>query len=108
MNAHQLHHDAKLWGDPWNFRPERFLDDQGHILSRDHVLRKRFLITQRLMSCLLLSVSCFFLQITPLSARQVALPYFIFLRSFKYYSLSSILTTVSVCVLETTIRTGKI
>ncbi len=31
-----LHHDEVFWGDPKNFRPERFLDDNGDMLQRDH------------------------------------------------------------------------
>ena len=33
-------HDETIWIDPWNFRPERFLDDKGKLLSVDHKLRK--------------------------------------------------------------------
>ena len=35
-----IHHDEKLWHDPWNFRPERFLDSDGELLQADHDLRK--------------------------------------------------------------------
>ena len=35
-----IHHDEKLWHDPWNFRPERFLDSNGELLPADHDLRK--------------------------------------------------------------------
>ena len=28
-----LHHDEKIFDDPWKFRPERFLDDDGKLLS---------------------------------------------------------------------------
>ena len=35
-----IHHDEKLWHDPWNFRPERFLDATGELLSADHELRQ--------------------------------------------------------------------
>ena len=35
-----IHHDEKLWQDPWNFRPERFLDSDGGLLHADHELRK--------------------------------------------------------------------
>ena len=35
-----IHHDEKLWHDPWNFRPERFLDSNGELLPADHNLRK--------------------------------------------------------------------
>ncbi len=35
-----LHHDEKFWGDPLVFRPERFLDNAGKLLSADHPNRK--------------------------------------------------------------------
>ena len=35
-----IHHDEKLWHDPWNFRPERFLDATGELLPTDHELRQ--------------------------------------------------------------------
>ena len=35
-----IHHDEKLWHDPWNFRPERFLESNGELLPADHDLRK--------------------------------------------------------------------
>ena len=39
-NVWYIHHDKKVWGDPWNFRPERWLDSNGELLSHDHDLRK--------------------------------------------------------------------
>ena len=38
-----IHHDEKLWNDPWNFRPERFLDSNGELLAADHDLRKAWI-----------------------------------------------------------------
>ena len=38
-----IHHDEKLWLDPWNFRPERFLDSNGELLAADHNLRKAWI-----------------------------------------------------------------
>ena len=38
-----IHHDEKLWHDPWNFRPERFLDSNGELLAADHDLRKAWI-----------------------------------------------------------------
>ena len=35
-----IHHDERLWIDPWNFRPERFLDATGELLPSDHELRQ--------------------------------------------------------------------
>ena len=31
-----VHHDEAFWGDPYNFRPERFLDETGAMLQLDH------------------------------------------------------------------------
>lgn len=39
-NIWSAHHDPNTWGDPWVFRPERFLDDQGKLLPVDSQLRK--------------------------------------------------------------------
>ena len=39
-NLWYIHHDEKVWGDPWIFRPERFLNSSGELLSADHDLRK--------------------------------------------------------------------
>lgn len=37
-NLFSLHSDKELWGDPENFRPERFLDDKGHLMKKDNTL----------------------------------------------------------------------
>uniref|UniRef100_A0A1B0BLX1 Cytochrome P450 n=1 Tax=Glossina palpalis gambiensis TaxID=67801 RepID=A0A1B0BLX1_9MUSC len=31
------HNDKRVWGDPQNFRPERFLDDKGHLCLKKDV-----------------------------------------------------------------------
>ncbi|XP_052800553.1 cytochrome P450 2D27-like isoform X2 [Mya arenaria] len=36
-NLYAVHHDEAVWGDPWNFRPERFLDANGNLLPAEHV-----------------------------------------------------------------------
>ena len=43
-NVWALHHDPELWDEPWEFRPERFLDDTGHILPADHDVRRHLLV----------------------------------------------------------------
>lgn len=37
-NLDSVLHDPTVWGDPQNFRPERFLDDQGKYLKRDEFI----------------------------------------------------------------------
>ena len=39
-NLWALHHDESFWGDPWTFRPERFLDEGGLLLPPNHIIRK--------------------------------------------------------------------
>ncbi|KAL4230860.1 cytochrome P450 2 subfamily U member 1 [Mactra antiquata] len=36
-NIWSVHHDEKLWRDPWNARPERFLDEDGFLLPSEHI-----------------------------------------------------------------------
>ncbi len=43
INTWSLHHEMSFWGDPENFRPERFLDEDGQFLSADHPTRKHLL-----------------------------------------------------------------
>ena len=38
-----VHHDEEFWGDPWIFRPERFLDANDKLIAADHPNRKRLL-----------------------------------------------------------------
>ncbi|XP_045201804.2 cytochrome P450 2C31-like [Mercenaria mercenaria] len=42
-NIWYVHHDKEVWGDPWTVRPERFLDEQGELLPREHKLCKSVL-----------------------------------------------------------------
>ncbi|KAL3870410.1 hypothetical protein ACJMK2_038478 [Sinanodonta woodiana] len=43
MNIWTIHHDPSIWGDPWIFRPERFLDENGGLLPAEHNLRQSLL-----------------------------------------------------------------
>jgi hypothetical protein len=38
VNLWSFHNDADFWGDPQNFRPERFLDEKGQLLKANHSL----------------------------------------------------------------------
>lgn len=42
FNHWHLNHDPAVWGDPWTFRPERFLDSEGELLPMTHTLMKSF------------------------------------------------------------------
>lgn len=37
-NLYQVHHDKKYWGDPENFRPERFLNPDGTFRKDERVI----------------------------------------------------------------------
>ena len=33
INLHSIHMNEEVWGDPYTFRPERFLDDATGVLK---------------------------------------------------------------------------
>ena len=43
-NLWTMHHDEKFWGDPWKFRPNRYLTDDGQVLPPDHPNLKRVML----------------------------------------------------------------
>lgn len=42
-NIWGIHHDEDIWGDPYEFRPERFLDSEGNILPPENKVRQAFI-----------------------------------------------------------------
>ena len=43
INYWSLLHDKTFWGDPWIFRPSRFLTDEGKLVAADHPNRKHMM-----------------------------------------------------------------
>ncbi len=41
-NVWELNHDPDCWEDPWTFKPERFLDEQGQLVEPSHPNRRRW------------------------------------------------------------------
>lgn len=39
----EMHHDETFWGDPFTFRPERFIAEDGSLIPGDHHLRKHLM-----------------------------------------------------------------
>ncbi|XP_046364455.2 steroid 17-alpha-hydroxylase/17,20 lyase-like [Haliotis rufescens] len=76
-NLWYIHHDEAVWGDPWKFRPERFLRDDGTLLGGEHPLRRNLLpfgTGRRQCPGETLARSRLFLYVTFLLQRFVFLP----------------------------------
>ena len=43
MNLWAMHHDEDLWEEPFKFKPERFLDEDGQVVDADHPNRKHLM-----------------------------------------------------------------
>jgi methyl farnesoate epoxidase / farnesoate epoxidase len=37
ISVNDIHRDPKLWGDPHDFKPERFIDDRGALKNSEHM-----------------------------------------------------------------------
>ena len=37
-NLYAVHNDPAVWGDPAEFRPERFLDEAGQVTRKDDII----------------------------------------------------------------------
>ena len=37
-NIHSLHNDPEVWGDPQNFRPDRWIDELGRLKKNKNLL----------------------------------------------------------------------
>ena len=40
VNLWAMHHNEKLWDDPFTFKPERYLDADGQLVLADHPHRR--------------------------------------------------------------------
>ncbi|CAG7731358.1 unnamed protein product [Allacma fusca] len=38
INYYSIHMDKEFWGDPENFRPDRFLNEESSIINSDHIM----------------------------------------------------------------------
>ena len=38
VNLHSAHMDPDDWDQPQQFRPERFLDEAGHVIDKDRII----------------------------------------------------------------------
>ncbi|GFR77479.1 cytochrome P450 2U1 [Elysia marginata] len=73
-----VHFDEKIWGDPHNFRPERFLNDKGDVVQSEHFLAfslgRRMCVGEalaRMELFLFVAMTCQRFKITPVDPDQL-------------------------------------
>ena len=49
INVYNLHHDERYWDKPWDFMPERFLGEDGHLVKADHPNRRRYVFVSEIV-----------------------------------------------------------
>ncbi|ELU17903.1 hypothetical protein CAPTEDRAFT_104679 [Capitella teleta] len=77
MNLYHLHHDEEFWMNPYEFQPERFLNDDGGLVSASHPNRRHLMpFGAGLRVCLgeILAKSRLFLVIASLTQKFDILP----------------------------------
>jgi len=56
VNLGSVHKDVEHWGDPENFRPERFINSAGKFVKDDHLILfgtgKNFGAENKIITCL--------------------------------------------------------
>ncbi|XP_045157633.2 cytochrome P450 2B19-like [Mercenaria mercenaria] len=76
-NIWYIHHDPHFWDEPWEFRPSRFLDDDGALLQANHEKMRRiatFSVGRRVCAGKDIAFNRMFLYLTNILQRFSLLP----------------------------------